>query len=141
MQRVARRSAAVALVALAVTLSGSTCPGGNDGTNVIQPNELSGSYDLLSHAVASQPVLVPPTATGTLAMSASRYNVTLHISGQPDLVDSGTYGIFNGSTSVIHMNSDAGFGSMSGNVTFVSNILTLQLNTVAGGVVDTWNKN
>ena len=91
MDRFVRFCFALAVLAMAGAVTAS-CRS-NDGTNPLSPPELQGTYDLISLSLPGQPVILPPAATGGLALTLPRYSILVHVTGQPDLVDSGTYSL------------------------------------------------
>ena len=138
MRRVIRITLGAVLVA---ATAGSTCPGGSGGVNVITPDEVQGTYTLGSYAAASSATQFPPDATGDLTLTTTRYYELIHLTGQPDQVDSGTYSIFNGSSSVISEMSDVSGYSLSGTIERTSNGIRLNMTATGGHVVTVWNKN
>lgn len=119
--------AAVASVALSASgCSNSTGPSVN----------LSGTYSLVSIQFPPQPVLIPPTATGTFTLTATTYTLHLVLQGQPPVDDNGTYSL-NGtswSQSSTITGQASGTYSVSGN--------TLTVNATAQGVtsISVWQK-
>ena len=80
-----RRSLITALAASALL----ACSDDEDGTG--PTTDLSGTYTLQSFQQGDNPVLGPPIATGTLVLTATTYNVTINVGGQPVVADQGTY--------------------------------------------------
>jgi hypothetical protein len=96
---------------------------------------LSGTYSLVSIQFPPQPAITPPTATGTLTLTASAY--TLHlVTPQGTVDDNGTYTI-NGSS---WSQSSATTGQATGSYSLSGSTLTV--NTTAQGVtsISIWQK-
>jgi len=123
-----RRSLFVALVAGALL----ACGGNNDETG--PSTDLSGTYALVSFQQDNNPVLTPPTATGTLVLTATTYNVAISVAGQ-QLVDQGTY-----TTNGNSFSQSGTLGQATGTFTKNGNTFSTDLTTAGGRVRSTWQK-
>lgn len=117
--------------ALAATAFLAAC-GGDDGTD--PSTDLSGTYTLVSFQQGDNPVLTPPTATGTLVLTATTYNVTINAAGQ-QLVDQGTY-----TTSGNTFSQSGTLGQATGTFTKTGNTFSTDLITAGGRIRSTWQK-
>lgn len=117
------------LVAVAVMgVAASSACSSNGSTNPgLTAAELVGSYDLASLTLGASEPLTPPTATGTLMLTLTRYNLTLNLPSGTQ-VDSGTWSV-SGSTwsqsSDVSPEQEQGTASLSHD--------TLSVNLTAGG--------
>lgn len=101
-------------------------------------NSLEGSYTLASFEAVGGPVLTPPTASGTLVLTTTRYKATLSVPGVPP-VDSGTYT----ASETVHtftMTSDVLPIQSVGTYTLTGNQLVTDLTTLGTRVKSTWSK-
>lgn len=103
---------------------------GNTGPNT----DLSGSYTLQSFQQGDNPVLTPPTATGTLVLTATTYTVSISAAGQ-QLVDQGTY-----TTNGNNFSQTGTLGQATGTFTQSGNTFSTDLTTAAGRIRSTWQK-
>lgn len=123
-----RRSLIAALTAgLLLACSG-------DDENTGPSTDLSGTYTLLSLQQGDNPVLTPPTATGTLVLTATTYTVSITAGGQ-QLVDQGTYQT-NGNT----FSQTGTLGQATGTFTRNGNTFSTDLTTAGGRVRSSWQK-
>lgn len=74
----------VALTAMAVVAACSDSNGPDDG----EPQDFSGNYTLVSFAIGG---MVVPDVTGTFTMTATTYEASVTVPGQPVVEDEGTY--------------------------------------------------
>jgi hypothetical protein len=74
----------VALTAMAGFAACSDSNGPDDG----EPQDFSGNYTLVSFAIGG---LVVPDVTGTFTMTATTYEASVTVPGQPVVDDEGTY--------------------------------------------------
>jgi hypothetical protein len=84
------------LLASTVTVAALGC---SDNSGPSNPRPPAGSYALTSFQNPPNPVLTPPTATGTLVLAATTYDVTINVPGQDPVTDQGTYTISGGNWS------------------------------------------
>jgi hypothetical protein len=63
------------------------------------------------------------------------------LTGLPDQLDSGTYTMFNGASTVISERSDVSGYAFSGTVALTSYGIRLDMTAPGGHVATTWNKN
>jgi hypothetical protein len=66
---------------------------GSDNTSPSTTPPPPGTYALTSLQNPPNPPLTPPIATGTLGLTATTYDVTINVQGQPPVQDQGTYSI------------------------------------------------
>jgi len=97
---------------------------------------LAGSYTLASFEAVGGPVLTPPTASGALVLTATRYKATLSVPGVPP-VDSGTY---TASGTTFTMTSEMLPIQSVGTFTVTGNQLITDLTTLGTRVKSTWSK-
>ena len=120
-----------AAAAAVIALGGWACSSSTAPTSV----DLSGNYGLVSIQFgAGTTALKPPTETGTLALNATTYDLTL--SGAVPQTDTGTYSISGSNWS----QSSATTGQSTG--TYILSGTTLTVTTIQGGitVVSVWQK-
>ena len=98
-------------------------------------NDLSGTYTLQSFQQADNPVLTPPTATGTLVLTTTNYNVAISVGGQQVIADQGTY-----TTNGNQFSQSGTLGQATG--TYTQNGNTFSTDLTAGGIRirSTWLK-
>lgn len=130
----ARSRLAACLLVSALSLSLAGCGGDEDSTGVVL--DLAGSYALLSVASDGQPTLTPPAATGTLVLTADRYEIDLAI-GPEIIMDTGTYEVAGNAWS---QTSDTGAIQSVGTVTLNDGVLTVDATTVGVRTVSVWQR-
>jgi hypothetical protein len=116
------------------TVAVAACSSSDDNTG--PSNTLAGSYTLASFESPPVPVLTPPTVSGTLVLTDTRYKATLSVPGVP-AVDSGTY---TASGTVFTMTSDVLPIQSVGTYTLTGNQLVTDLTTLGTRVLSTWTK-
>lgn len=137
MSRSLRRVAAIAVSAVALVVS-SSCTSSTSPN--LTPAQLQGTYTLLTFQTNGGAVYTPstvPAATGALALTLTRYNLTLTVAGVPQ-VDSGTYTVSGSSfseTSDVTTLTYSGTASLSS-----SNVLNVSVNAAGNLVVTTFSK-
>lgn len=127
------------LVAAAVTAvaAGTACGSSNGSTNPgLTAAELVGTYDMASLTLGTSPPLVPPEATGTLALTMTTYNVTLNLPSGTQ-TDSGTWTVHGSNwtqTSSVQAIQEQGTVSLS------HDTLTVNLNAAGTAISTVWVK-
>ncbi len=98
------------------------------------------TYSFTSLQNPPNPALTPPTATGTLVLASTTYNVTINIQGQPPVQDQGTYSITGGSWSQTST-TNPGIQS-TGTYTYNASTGVLTVDVTASGVrtITVWQK-
>ena len=89
-----RRSLLLLASSLAVAVLGCS-----DNSGPSNPRPPAATYSLTSFQNPPNPALTPPTATGTLMLGTSTYDVTINVQGQDPVTDQGTYTISGGTWS------------------------------------------
>ena len=123
----------LAVSTLAVTAAACSSSTSNKG---LTPQQMQGSYVLTSIAAPS-PVLHPPAATGTLALTLTNYTLVLTITGSGTQYDGGTYTIDGNNFTE---NSDSTGFNYSGTATLVNDSLNVLVLTAGGNITTTWQK-
>ena len=123
------------LAALAACKSDSTGPGASV--------DLSGNYSLLSFKEDTNPAVTPPIATGTLVLTATKYNLSLNVDiPSPGdtivLIDSGTY-TAHGDSLAEH--SSTGNPDAIGTFAVKSDTLSISVSESILKIYTTWHKN
>jgi hypothetical protein len=122
---------------LGVVLVSTAAVAACSSSDTTEPDvSLAGSYTLASFESPPAPVLTPPTATGSLVLTATRYKATLSVPGVPP-VDSGTY---TASGTTFTMTSDVLPIQSVGTFTLTSTQLITDLTTLGTRVKSTWSK-
>jgi len=128
--------AAVALVGIA-----SACGGDDDPTDPPQQTDLSGDYIMVS--VTQGGVTLGPAqgATGTLAVTQTRYTLSVTVPGPNGPIiteDTGTYET-DGNTWTQESDNAAGFQGV-GTFSLVGDILTIDVTTAGVQVLSVWEQ-
>jgi hypothetical protein len=130
------RALSIIALQLAMVVAGAC---GDDSTGDQLSNaEVAGDWTLMSFQIVPQPAFTPPTATGTLRLTDTRYAIIVvrNVTGVADTVlsDSGTYTVSGSSWS--QTSDDPGTPSLTGSVTLTKQDGNdvLQVNTSAAGV-------
>ena len=130
------RLLAVSTIA-AITVAGAASCSNSTSSNGLTPQEMQGNYVLTSIHEPPAAVLVPPVATGTLALTLTNYTLVLNISGSGTQYDGGTYTI---SGNNFTQNSDSVGISYQGTATLVNDSLNVLVVTPGGTITTTWQK-
>ena len=126
----------VLAAALAVA-AGTACGSSNGSTNPgLTAAELVGTYDMASLTLGAAPPLVPPQATGTLALTMTTYNVTLNLPSGTQ-TDSGTWTV---SGSHWTQTSSVQAIQEQGTVSLSHDTLTVDLNAAGTAISTVWVK-
>ena len=110
------------------------CGSDDNGPTGLTAADLVGTYTLTSFALGGQ---TDPGATGSLALTDTRYDLQLNLSGQDPIVDEGTWTL-NGTT--FTQTSDNGLPSLTGTVTLTGNTLSISGSEGGVPVATTWQK-
>jgi hypothetical protein len=121
----------------AITIAAAASCSNSTSNNGLTPQEMQGNYVLTSVHSPPAPVLVPPAATGTLALTLTNYTLVLTITGSGTQYDGGTYTI-SGNNFTQH--SDTTGFSYDGTATLVADSLNVLVVTPGGNVTTTWHK-
>ena len=131
------------IIALGLGLAAVGACKSDSSTGTGGSTNLSGNYSLLAFQQDTNPPFGPPYATGTLALTATNYHLSLNVDipspgDTTVLVDSGTYTTHGDS---IAEHSLSGLPDAIG--TFVVKADTLQVNVVESAlkISTTWHKN
>jgi hypothetical protein len=131
------RALSVIALSLAMVVAGAC--GDDDSTgNQLSNAEVAGDWTLMSFQIVPQPAFTPPTATGTLHLTDTRYDILIirNVTGTADTVvsDSGSYTVSGSSWS--QTSDDSGTPSLTGSVTLTrqDGNEVLQVNTSTAGV-------
>ncbi|HET7470868.1 MAG TPA: hypothetical protein VFJ81_14390 [Gemmatimonadales bacterium] len=84
------RRSLLLFLASSLTVAALGC---SDNSGPSNPRPPAATYTMTSFQNPPNPVLTPPTATGTLVLAATTYNVTINVQGQDPVTDQGTYTI------------------------------------------------
>jgi hypothetical protein len=129
---------ALTIVALPLAMLVTGACGDDDSTGSQLSNaDVAGDWTLMSFQIVPQPAFTPPTATGTLHLTDTRYDVVIvsNFTGTADTVvsDSGSYTVSGSSWS--QTSDDPGTPSLTGSVTLTKQDgnEVLQVNTSAAG--------
>lgn len=82
------RRSLLLLLAASVAVAALGC---SDNSAPSNPRPPAATYALTSFQNPPNPALTPPTATGTLVLAATTYDVTINVQGQDPVTDQGTY--------------------------------------------------
>ncbi|HET7552119.1 MAG TPA: hypothetical protein VFK04_12575 [Gemmatimonadaceae bacterium] len=127
------------IIALPLAMLVTGACGDDDSTgNQLSNADVAGDWTLMSFQIVPQPAFTPPTATGTLHLTDTRYAIVIvrNVTGAPDTVvsDRGSYTLSGSSWSqtsddpqVPPLNGSASLVEQNGNE-------VLQVNASAGGV-------
>ncbi|MEE8573152.1 MAG: hypothetical protein V3T20_07795 [Gemmatimonadota bacterium] len=119
----------------------AACSDDEQPTNLPEPTDLSGTYELVTLTQAGTPTIGPPIATGTLVLTQTSYVIDLTTpdqTGTPvNTVDNGTYST-DGNTWT-QESSTTGLQGV-GTFTLQGNTLTVNVTTVGIEVLTVWNK-
>lgn len=99
--------------------------------------DLSGNYTMVSLQQGAGPVLSPPFANGTLAMTATTYTITVTVQGQVAIADNGTYTVSGNSitqTSNVQPVQSVGTWTRNGNV------FSIDVTAAGQRVLSSWQK-
>jgi len=121
----------------ALTVAGAASCSNSTGSNGLTPQQMQGNYVLTSIHEPPAAVLVPPVATGTLALTLTNYTLVLNITGSGTQYDGGTYTI---SGNNFTQNSDSVGFSYQGTATLVGDSLNVLVVTPGGNITTTWKK-
>ena len=121
----------------ALTVAGAASCSNSTGSNGLTPQQMQGNYVLTSIHEPPAAVLVPPVATGTLALTLTNYTLVLNITGSGTQYDGGTYTI---SGNNFTQNSDSVGYSYQGTATLVGDSLSVLVITPGGNITTTWKK-
>jgi len=119
----------------------TACSDDEQPTNLPEPTDLSGTYELVTLTQAGTPTIGPPIATGTLVLTQTTYVIDLTTpdqTGTPvNTVDNGTY-----STDGDNWTQESSTTGLQGVGTFTlqGNTLTVNVTTVGIEVLTVWNK-
>jgi hypothetical protein len=122
-----------------LVLTVAACGGSDSGTGP-STTDLSGTYTLLTFQQPPAQQVTPPTVSGTITLTATRYSVTMQLppgSPIPAIQDAGSY-TTNGNS--ITQTSDGAFGQSVGTFSLQNRVLTTDLTNVAGRILTTWQK-
>lgn len=113
---------------------------GSDNSGPSNPPPPAGNYALVSFQNPPNPALTPPTATGTLALTATTYNVTINVPGEDPVTDQGTYTI-SGSDWTQTSTTNQGVQS-TGTFTYnqTTGLLTVDVTAVGVRTITAWQK-
>ena len=125
------------LLASAVAAAAIGC---SDNSGPSNPPPPAGSYALVSLQNPPNPQLTPPFATGTLALTATTYNVTINVQGEDPVTDQGTYTI-SGSDWTQTSTTNQGVQS-AGTFTYnlATGLLTVDVTAVGVRTITAWQK-
>ncbi len=119
---------------LIAALASAALLGCSDDETTGPNTDLSGSYTLQSFQQGDNPVLTPPTATGTLVLTATTYTVSISVPGQ-QLADQGTY-----TTNGNQFSQSGTLGQATGTFTQSGNTFSTDLTTAGGRIRSSWLK-
>jgi hypothetical protein len=125
------------LLASAVAAAAIGC---SDNSGPSNPPPPAGNYALVSLQNPPNPTLTPPTATGTLALTATAYNVTINVQGQDPVTDQGTYTISGGDWSQTSTTNQGvqSTGTFTYNLT--TGVLSVDVTAVGVRTITVWQK-
>ena len=125
------------LLACSVAIAALGC---SDNSGPSNPRPPAGTYALTSFQNPPNPVLTPPTATGTLVLAATTYDVTINVQGQDPVTDQGTYTISGGNWSQTSTTNQGvqSTGTFSYNQT--TGLLTVDVTAFGVRTVSAWQK-
>jgi len=141
-----RRSLRALLPVAIVTLAGLTtaCSDDEQPTNLPEPTDLSGTYELVSLTQGGITIGPAQGATGALVLTQTTYSIDLTVPNPDDpfgpginTVDNGTY-----STDGSNWTQESSTTGLQGVGTFTlqGNTLTVNVTTVGIEVLTVWNK-
>jgi hypothetical protein len=113
---------------------------GSDNSGPSNPAPPAGTYALVSLQNPPNPTLTPPTATGTLALTATNYDVTINVQGEDPVTDQGTYTISGNDwtqTSTTNQGVQSA-GTFTYNLT--TGLLTVDVTAVGVRTITAWQK-
>ncbi|HKV50331.1 MAG TPA: hypothetical protein VJO52_03950 [Gemmatimonadaceae bacterium] len=123
-------------LAAAAVIAGSACSSSGSTNPGLTAAELVGTYDLVSLTLGNSNPLTPPTATGTLVLHTSTYNVTLNLPSGPE-ADSGTWTV---SGAAWTQTSSVQPIQEQGTVALSHDTLTVSLNAAGTSISNVWVK-
>jgi len=128
------------LVVVGAVVAGAVVACKKDSTAPCVPKDLSGSWALLGLTEPPNPPIGPPSATGTLNLSATRYKVHIDITiPSPTTVDdSGAYHVT--CTAIDETSDNVSNGQATGSYTLSHDTLTVNVTSQAVNVITVWKK-
>jgi hypothetical protein len=125
------------LLAASMAIGAVGCSDSNGPSN---PRPPAGTYALTSFQNPPNPVLTPPTATGTLVLATTTYDVTINVQGQDPVTDQGTYTISGGNWSQTSTTNQGvqSTGTFTYNQT--TGLLTVDVTAFGVRTVSAWQK-
>ena len=131
------RRSLLLLLAASVAVAALGC---SDNSAPSNPRPPAATYALTSFQNPPNPALTPPTATGTLVLAATTYDVTINVQGQDPVTDQGTYTISGGNWSQTSTTNQGvqSTGTFTYNQT--TGLLTVDVTAFGVRTVSAWQK-